>query len=90
MKKLKKLPVFKNEDEEFEFWQKADSTDYFDWSKAKRGLMFPNLKLTSKLVTFRLPIGLVDRLKVRANQMGVPYQSLVKQILFKSLGGASF
>ena len=48
IKKLKIIPRFKNEDEEFEFWQKADSTEYFDWSKAKRGLMFPNLKLTSK------------------------------------------
>lgn len=83
--KLKPVPKFKNEDEEFEFWQKADSTQYFDWSKAKRGLMFPNLKLTSKLVTIRLPIGLVDRLKVKANRMDIPYQSLVKEILFKSL-----
>ena len=85
IKKLKAIPVFKNEDEEFEFWQKADSSEYFDWSKAKRGLMFPNLKLTSKLVTIRLPIGLVDRLKVKANKMDIPYQSLVKEILFKSL-----
>ena len=85
IKKLKAIPVFKNEDEEFEFWKKADSSEYFDWSKAKRGLMFPNLKLTSKLVTIRLPIGLVDRLKVKANKMDIPYQSLVKEILFKSL-----
>ena len=85
IKKLKTIPAFKNEDEEFEFWQTADSTEYFDWSKAKRGVMFPNLKLTSKLVTIRLPIGLVDRLKVKAHRMDIPYQSLVKEILFKSL-----
>jgi len=85
IKKLKIIPRFKNEDEEFEFWQKADSTEYFDWSKAKRGLMFPNLKLTSKPVTIRLPIGLVDRLKVKANRMDIQYQSLIKQILFQSL-----
>ena len=85
IKSLKAIPKFKNEDEEFEFWQKADSSEYFDWSKAKRGLMFPNLKLTSKLVRIRLPIGLVDRLKVKANKMDIPYQSLVKEILFKSL-----
>lgn len=85
IKKFKPIPKFKSEDEEFEFWQKADSTEYFDWSKAKRGVMFPNLKLTSKLVTIRMPIGLVDRLKVKANKMDIPYQSLVKEILFKSL-----
>lgn len=83
--KLLPIPKFKNEIEEFNFWQKADSSKYFDYSKAKRGVMFPNLKLTSKLVTIRLPIGLVDRLKVKANKMDIPYQSLVKEILFKSL-----
>jgi predicted DNA binding CopG/RHH family protein len=84
-KKLKLIPVFKNENEEFDFWQTHSSVDYVDWSKAKRGVRFPNLKLTSKPITIRLPIGLVDRLKVRANMMDIPYQSLIKQILFKSL-----
>ena len=85
MNKLKDIPKFKNEDQEFEFWQKADSTEYFDYSKAKRGVLFPNLKLTTKLVTIRLPIGLIERLKNKANKMDVPYQSLIKQELFKSL-----
>jgi len=85
MIKLKDIPKFKNEDEEFEFWQKADSIEYFDYSKAKRGILFPNLKLTTKLVTIRLPIGLIERLKVKANKMDVPYQALIKQELFKSL-----
>jgi predicted DNA binding CopG/RHH family protein len=85
MNKLKDIPKFKNENEEFKFWQKADSTEYFDLSQAKRGIMFPNLKLTTRLVTIRLPIGLIERLKVKANKMDVPYQALIKQELFKSL-----
>lgn len=85
MDKIKKMPSFKNEDEEFEFWQKADSTEYFDYSQVKRGVLFPNLKLTTKLVTIRLPIGLIERLKTKANKMDVPYQALIKQELFKSL-----
>lgn len=85
MKKLKDIPKFKNENEEFEFWQKADSTEYFDWSKAKRGVIFPNLKLTTKSITIRLPVGLIDRLKVKANKMDIPYQALIKEELFKSL-----
>ncbi|MFA7300840.1 MAG: BrnA antitoxin family protein [Candidatus Shapirobacteria bacterium] len=83
--KIKPIPKFKNENEEFEFWQKADTSRYFDFSKAKKGIMFPNLKLTSKPVTIRLPVGLVDRLKVKANRMDIQYQSLIKQILFQSL-----
>jgi predicted DNA binding CopG/RHH family protein len=85
IKKFKPIPKFKNEDEEFEFWQKADTSEYFDFSNAKRGVRFPNLKLTSKPVTIRLPVGLVERLKVRANMMDIPYQSLIKKTLFDSL-----
>jgi predicted DNA binding CopG/RHH family protein len=85
MNKIKKIPKFKNENEEFEFWERADFSDYFDLSLAKRGVMFPNLKLTTKLVTIRLPIGLIERLKNKANKMDIPYQALIKQELFKSL-----
>jgi hypothetical protein len=34
-KKLKKLPKFKSEEEEREFWSTHDSTEYLDWTKAK-------------------------------------------------------
>lgn len=83
--KILPIPKFRNEDEEFEFWQKADSSKYFDFSKAKRGLLFPNLKLTTKPITIRLPVGMVERLKVKANKMDIPYQSLIKKTLFDSL-----
>lgn len=55
MKKLKKIPRFKNEDEEDEFWSTHDSTEHIDWSHARRGVMFPNLKLTSKSITLSSP-----------------------------------
>jgi len=45
VKKLKQIPNFKTEDEERAFWDKADSTEYIDWSKAKH-ISFPNLRLT--------------------------------------------
>ncbi|CAM0553447.1 hypothetical protein EHLJMEHL_03540 [Vreelandella titanicae] len=35
MSKLKKMPSFKNEAEEREFWETHDSSDYLDWSQAK-------------------------------------------------------
>ena len=85
MNKIKKIPKFKNEDEEFNFWEKADFSDYFDLSQAKRGVIFPNLKLTTKSISIRLPLGLIERLKVKANKMDIPYQALIKQELFKSL-----
>jgi hypothetical protein len=36
MKPLKKIPPFKDEDAEREFWATADSTEYIDWSEAQR------------------------------------------------------
>jgi len=83
-KKLKPIPKFKSEQEEREFWWNADSTEYVDWSKAHRASM-PNLKLTSRPVTLRLPDNLIERAKIEAHKMDIPYQSLIKQILHKAL-----
>jgi hypothetical protein len=33
---MKKLPEFKNEDDERKFWATADSTEYVDWQSGKR------------------------------------------------------
>ncbi|MBM4167415.1 MAG: hypothetical protein FJ218_10940 [Ignavibacteria bacterium] len=80
MKKLKKIPKFKNENEEREFWAKHDSTDYLDWSKAKKA-QFPNLKPTVRSVSVRLPEALLNDLKVLANKKDVSYHSLMKMYL---------
>ena len=80
MKKLKKIPKFNKEDQEREFWSKSDSTDYIDWSKAKR-VTFPKLKPSTKTISIRLPEHLIEELKTLANKKDVPYQSLIKIIL---------
>lgn len=85
MKKLKKIPHFDTEKEEREFWQRVDSTEYVDYSNMKRW-SFPNLKLTSKPITLRLPVSMIDRLKIKAHKMDIPYQSLIKQLIYKGLG----
>ena len=83
-KTFKKIPKFISEKEERKFWQKADSTDYVDYSRMERW-SFPNLKLTSRPITIRLPVSLIDRLKVKAHQTDIPYQTLIKQLLYQSL-----
>jgi hypothetical protein len=45
MKPRKKIPTFQDDDAEREFWGKADSTEYFDWSKAER-IALPNFRHT--------------------------------------------
>lgn len=80
MSKLKSMPKFKTEDEEREFWSTHDSTEYIDYSKAKRTL-FSNLKPTTRTISIRLPESLIEKLKVLANKRDVPYQSLLKVLL---------
>lgn len=80
MKKFKKIPKFKTEDEEREFWATADSSEYFDFSKAE-GVIFPNLKPSTESISLRLPQYLLARIKQLANSKDVPYQSLIKVFL---------
>ena len=84
MKTIKTIPTFKNENEERNFWENNDITEYVDLSNAKR-VRFPNLKKTTKSISIRLPVDMIDALKVKANSMDVPYQSLIKMILSEGL-----
>lgn len=80
MKQLKKIPDFKNVEEEAEFWDTHDSTEYVDWSKGQRAV-FPNLKPSTESISLRLPSFLLARIKQLANKRDVPYQSLMKIFL---------
>ncbi len=84
MKPTKTIPTFKDENEEREFWEKSDTLDYFDTSNAKV-VRFPNLKKTTKSISIRLPVDMLDELKVRANSIDVPYQSFIKMLLQEGL-----
>jgi predicted DNA binding CopG/RHH family protein len=75
-KKLKPVPKFRNEAEERAFWESHDSTEYVDWDKAQRA-QFPKLKPTTTSISLRLPVSLLDRIKIEANKRDVPYQSLI-------------
>ena len=80
MKKVKKIPQFKSENEEREFWSESDSTEYIDWDKAKK-VTFPNLKPSTKTISIRLPESMLEQIKTLANKRDVPYQSLLKIFL---------
>ncbi len=80
MSNHKKLPVFENENQEREFWEKADSSDFIDWTKSEK-VVFPNLKPTTKTISLRLPGFVIDELKLLANKRDISYQSLVKIFL---------
>ena len=85
LKKAKTIPKFKSEAEEREFWETHDTDGLIDWSTARR-VSFPNLKLSTTSISLRLPVGLLDRIKVEANKRDVPYQSLIKVWLAEKVG----
>ncbi len=78
--KNKKVPPFKSENAEREFWATHSPLDYFDTAKLKKAT-FPNLKPSLKSISIRLPEDMLDELKVLANKRDVPYQSLAKLYL---------
>lgn len=86
---LKPLPKFRNEAEEWEFWQTHDSTDYIDYSKSNRVTISfdPSVEKPVKLISIRLPRDMLNKLKAMAIKRDVPYQSLIKMILAEKLEG---
>ncbi|MFN8679958.1 hypothetical protein EQ718_13875 (plasmid) [Paracoccus versutus] len=84
-RKHKPIPDFETEAEERTFWESHDSAEHLDWSEAERVTM-PNLKPTSTSISLRLPVALLDRIKVAANKRDMPYQSLIKAWLAENVG----
>ena len=77
--KRKKLPNFKTEQEEREFWDTHSSEEYVDWDKIEViNAPFPKLKPSTKTISIRLPETMLEELKSLANKNDVPYQSLIK------------
>jgi predicted DNA binding CopG/RHH family protein len=86
MRKARKtFPVFPSEAEERAYWERADSAGPVDWSKAKR-VRLPNLQPSKTAISLRLPVSLLEGIKIEANKRDVPYQSLIKMWLSEKVG----
>ena len=77
MPKRKPVPAFPTEAEERASWESHDSSDYVDWSRAERARL-PNLKPSTTAISLRLPLSLLEQIKVATNKRDMPYQSLIK------------
>ena len=86
-KKRKPIPAFETEAEERAFWESHDSSDHVDWDRAER-VRFANLKPSTKAISLRLPVDLLERIKTAANKRDVPYQSLIKVWLAEKIDAA--
>jgi predicted DNA binding CopG/RHH family protein len=79
-----RIPKFKNEDEERDFWAIRSPLDYMDKGTAQRAV-FPNLKPTLRSISLRLPVEMIEQLKLIANRQDIPYQSLIKTYLRREI-----
>ena len=77
---IKEIPIFKDEDEERDFWANQDSAEYIDWDLAEATIL-PRLKPSTKTISIRLPELMLNELRLIANKRDVPYQSLIKLFL---------
>jgi predicted DNA binding CopG/RHH family protein len=81
MKKARKVPAaFMSEAEERAHWEREDSTADLDWRRAER-VRLVNLQPSTVAISLRLPVSLLDAIKIAAHKRDVPYQSLIKMWL---------
>jgi predicted DNA binding CopG/RHH family protein len=86
MKKARKAPAaFASEAKERAYWQREDSTADLDWRRAKR-VRVPNLQPSTTAISLRLPVSLLEAIKIAAHKSDVPYQSLIKMWLSEKAG----
>ena len=78
------MPKFKNEDQERKFWSKVKLSDHFK-PEDFESVIFPNLKPTSSPISLRIPDHLLIRVKEQANELNIPYQSLMKEYIARGV-----
>ena len=76
-KARKPIPSFAGEAEERAYWERTDSIRCLDWHRAKR-VRLPNLQPSKTAISLRLPVTLLEQIKIAANKRDAPYQSLIK------------
>lgn len=79
---MKKIPKFKTEKQEADFWATHDSSDYLSQTKeAKVRFTRP----AKKLVSVRLDEKTINKLKKVANSKGIGYLELIRMWVLENL-----
>jgi len=77
-----KLPKFESVDEEVEFWENHDVTDFLDELEDLDDVEYRQGK--DRVVSLRLPQEFVDKLKVYARSQEIPYTTLIRRWVIES------
>lgn len=81
---MKKLPKFANEQEEAEFWDTHDSTEFLDETEPV-DVAFEDARPPKKQISLRIDPLTIDQLRVIAAQKGVGYQTLIRMWVMERL-----
>ena len=84
MKKLKQIPEFKNEDEEFEFWSTNDSTEYLDPDGWRR-VPPPIIAKTDDAVFLTIPHSMTEGIERLSKEKKVSVEVLMRQFVAEGL-----
>jgi predicted DNA binding CopG/RHH family protein len=79
-----KLPILNTEQEESDFWDTHDSTDYFDDTE-EVDVTFIDVRPRMEQISLRLPSSAIASLKFLANRKGIGYQTLIRMWVMERL-----
>ncbi|MGQ9734808.1 MAG: CopG family antitoxin [Candidatus Bipolaricaulia bacterium] len=81
-RKGSKIPEFESIQEEAGFWDTHDTTEFLEEFEEADEVIF--IRPEKQVVSLRLERDFVDRLKAYAQEVGVPYTTLIRMWIIKS------
>ena len=82
---MAKIPKFASEQEESDFWDTHDSTDYLD-DTTPEDVIFVDARPNKTQISLRLEPDTIAKLKEVARRKGVGYQTLIRMWVMERLG----
>lgn len=80
-----KIPQFKTEQEESDFWDSHDSTDFLDEAESV-DMTFVDARPPMKQISLRLDPAVINQLKSLAGNKGIGYQTMIRMWVMERLG----
>ncbi len=81
---MTKIPEFKSEEEESDFWDSHSATEFFDETKPIE-MHFVDARPRKTLISLRLDTATISQLKQAGHRRGMGYQTLIRMWILEHL-----
>lgn len=81
---VQKIPEFANDQEEADFWDSHDSTQYLG-ETSPVAVAFVDARPAKQQISLRLEPAVIERLKKVANNKGIGYQTMIRMWVMERL-----